>query len=187
MADPQTSAMPGEYAGIDWGLLLNQHQGWLRGVILARTREPQAVDEVWQEVSLAAVQQQAPLIETAKAPAWLYRLAVIRSIRHRRQQARQKQKWQRLVTRTSPDASTFDGPFQWLLREESRQHVRQALEKLSSKDVEILMLKYHESWSYARIADVLGISESAVDARVFRARTRLRRELQCHYPEEDES
>ena len=40
---------------IDWGRCLAEHQSWLRSVILARTGEPQAVDEVWQEVSLAAV------------------------------------------------------------------------------------------------------------------------------------
>src|SRR5260370_24240933 len=59
---------------IDWGTCLAEHQGWLRSVILARTGEPQAVDEVWQEVSLAAVRQASPLHHAASAPAWLYRL-----------------------------------------------------------------------------------------------------------------
>ena len=81
--------MNGEAAKVDWGRLLAQHQGWLRAVILARTGEPQAVDEVWQEVSLATVKQQDPLIELDKAPQWWYRQAVIQSIRHRRQQVRQ--------------------------------------------------------------------------------------------------
>src|SRR5229473_3424173 len=75
---------------IDWGTCLTEHQGWLRSVILARTGEPQAVDEVWQEVSLAAVRQASPLHDAASAPAWLYRLAVVQSIRYRRQQARQR-------------------------------------------------------------------------------------------------
>jgi len=171
----------GNAAKIDWGNVLTQHEGWLRAVILARTGEPQAVDEVWQDVSLAAVEQRAPLVDPAKAPAWLYRLAVVRSIRHRRKQARHRKQLEHLATETNGQGETADDPFQWLLREESRQLVRRALEKLPGKDVEILSLKYHQHWSYGRIAGVLGISESAVDARVFRARMRLRRELEKHF------
>jgi RNA polymerase sigma factor (sigma-70 family) len=181
MSHLDLSATNGDAAKIDWGNVLAQHEGWLRAVIMARTGEPQAVDEVWQDVSLAAVEQRAPLIDPAKAPAWLYRLAVIRSIRHRRKQARHRKQLEHLARETNGHEVTADDPFQWLLREESRQLVRKALEKLSGKDVEILLLKYHKRWSYGRIAGVLGISESAVDARVFRARMRLRRELEKHF------
>ena len=80
MSQLDPSATNRDAAKIDWGNVLTQHEGWLRAVIMARTGEPQAVDEVWQDVSLAAVEQRAPLVDPAKAPAWLYRLAVIRSI-----------------------------------------------------------------------------------------------------------
>jgi RNA polymerase sigma-70 factor (ECF subfamily) len=39
------------------------------------------------------------------------------------------------------------------------------------------MLKYGERWSYREIAERLGITEKAADARLMRARDRLRREL----------
>jgi len=172
---------------IDWAGCLSQHEGWLRSVIRARTGEPQAVDEVWQEVSLAAIEQRAPLAEVSKAPAWLYRLAVIRSIRYRRERARHKQRLSRLAGGTNGCPQPAEGPFEWLVREERRQIVRQALSQLSGKESEILVLKYHLRWSYARIASVLGISESAVDARVFRARERLRQKLANVLEEETES
>jgi RNA polymerase sigma-70 factor (ECF subfamily) len=170
---------------IDWGRCLTEHQGWLQSVILARTGEPQAVDEVWQEVSLAAVRQASPLHDAACAPAWLYRLAVVQSIRYRRQQARQR-RLAREASTANGHAPVAEDPFQWLLREERQQLVREALGQLTGRDAEILVLKYHERWSYSRIADVLGISESAVDARVFRARERLRRQLAGHFSEEGE-
>lgn len=44
-------------AVIDWQAALVTHDRWLRTVIYARVGEPQAVDEVLQEVSLAAVRQ----------------------------------------------------------------------------------------------------------------------------------
>jgi RNA polymerase sigma-70 factor (ECF subfamily) len=45
---------------------------------------------------------------------------------------------------------------------------------LSPRDAEILLLKYTEDWSYRELAAHLGISESAVEARLHRARGRLR-------------
>jgi RNA polymerase sigma-70 factor (ECF subfamily) len=168
---------------VDWARCLAENEGWLRGVILTRTGEAQAVDEVWQELSLAAVEQRAPLADPAKAPAWLYRVAVVQSIRYRRQRARQRQRLARLAAESNGHASLADDPAAHLLLEERRRLVREALGRLAGRDAEILMLKYHERWSYRQIAGIIGISESAVDARVFRARERLRRELASHFPE----
>ena len=55
--------------------------------------------------------------------------------------------------------------------------VRAAMSRLPKRDAEILMLKYNEDWSYQAIAEHLGISHSAVEARLHRARQRLRTEL----------
>lgn len=184
---PTTQPTNGGVQGpIDWGRSLNEHERWLRAVILARTGEPQAVDEIWQEVSLAAIEQRAPLADREKMPAWLYRLAVIHSVRHRRRHARQRKRLSRLAAESNGHASSAGDPFAWLLGEERRQLVRGALERLTGRDAEILLLKYHERWSYRQLADLLGISESAVDARVFRARQRLRRELAGYFTDDDE-
>ena len=71
-------------ASIDWPSVLAEHGRWLRTVVCARLGEPQAVDEVMQEVSLAAVRQQAPLNDPEKVAPWLYRLAVRQSLLYRR-------------------------------------------------------------------------------------------------------
>jgi RNA polymerase sigma-70 factor (ECF subfamily) len=55
--------------------------------------------------------------------------------------------------------------------------VREALETLAAKDREILLLKYTEDWSYHQLAAHLGIGHSAVEARLHRARQRLRDRL----------
>src|SRR5438132_7716422 len=61
---------------IDWAATLAAHDRWLRTVVLARLGERQAVDEVMQEVALAAIAQRAPLHDLGRVGAWLYRLAV---------------------------------------------------------------------------------------------------------------
>ncbi len=82
--------------------VLAEHDRWLRTVVYARLGEPQAVDEVMQEVSLAAVRQKAPLNDRKKVAAWLYRLAVTQSLLHRRKLGRQRKLVDRYVQRNQP-------------------------------------------------------------------------------------
>ncbi len=56
---------------IDWQAALQIHDLWLRTVVSARLRETQAVDEVMQEVALAAARQAAPLADATKVAPWL--------------------------------------------------------------------------------------------------------------------
>src|SRR5689334_14081419 len=75
---------------IDWQAALAQHDRWLRTVAFARLRERHAVEEVMQEVALAAVKQAAPLTDPAKVAPWLYRLVVVQSLMFRRKCGRRR-------------------------------------------------------------------------------------------------
>jgi RNA polymerase sigma factor (sigma-70 family) len=165
---------------IDWQLALAQHDRWLRMIVLARLREPQAVDEVMQEVALAAVRQAAPISDAAKVAPWLYRLAVRHSLLYRRKCGRRRRLNDRYADRVQHGergGRRNVDPLGWLLAEERRSMVRQALGRLAPRDAEILLLKYTEDWNYHQIAEHLGVSHSAVEARLHRARARLRQEL----------
>ena len=173
---------PGDHAAvpeIDWQAELLKHDRWLRTVVCARLGEPQAIDEVMQEVALAAVEQRWPLNDPSKVAPWLYRLAVTQSLLYRRRMGRRRKLTDRYAQRRRPterDTRQLD-PLGWLLAEERRLQVRQAMARLPRRDAEMLMLKYTEDWSYRQLADHLGISQSAVEARLHRARRRLRAEL----------
>jgi len=170
---------PAQTLKIDWQAVLARHGQWLRTVVYARVGEPQAVDEVMQEVSLAAVRQRSPIADPGKIAPWLYRLAVTQSLLYRRKQGRRRKLTERYAQRFMPtgqDTRELD-PLGWLLADERRRLVRTALERLPTRDAEILLLKYTEDWSYRELADHLGISQSAVQARLHRARNKLRNEL----------
>ena len=161
---------------VDWSEALAENDRWLRTVIYARVGDRQAVDEILQEVSLAAVRQQAPLEDRSKVAPWLYRTAVTQSLLYRRKAGRQRRLNDRYAEKTQPteaDTRQID-PLLWLLADERRQFVRQALTRLPRRDREILLLKYTEDWTYRQLAQHLGISESAVQARLHRARKRMR-------------
>jgi RNA polymerase sigma-70 factor (ECF subfamily) len=163
---------------VDWSACLAAHEGWLRKVILARTGERQAVDDVFQQVAVAAVEQRAPIAEPAKAGPWLHRLAVVYSARYRRSRGRERRAVRRVADRQVHLENGYaDSVLALVLARERDERTRVALARLPAADAEMLMLKYGERWSCREIARRLGISDKAVECRLARARARLRREL----------
>ncbi len=168
---------PADLTPIDWAAVLARHQRWLRTVVYARLGEPQAVDDVMQEVCLAAVRQKSPLVDPAKVAPWLYRLAVTQSLLYRRAQGRRRKLAGQYAQKVRDAAVPDRDPLAWLLADERRAMVRKALDRLARRDREILLLKYTEDWSYRELAEHLGITQTALQARLHRARQRLREEL----------
>ena len=164
---------------IDWPAELGRHGRWLRTVALARVGDAAAADDVMQEVAAAAVEKGHQLRDPASAGAWLYRLVVVAAVQYRRRQGRRRKLVERYAERLAPAEynSRERDPLDWLLTDERKAMVRQSLERLPRRDAEILLLKYSEDWSYRQMAEHLGMSTSAIEARLHRARQKLRRML----------
>jgi RNA polymerase sigma-70 factor (ECF subfamily) len=173
--------------GTCWAETLAEHGRWLRRVLLNRLGEPQAVEDVLQDVSLAAAAARTVPASAAAAPAWLYRVAVRQALLYRRRAGRRRRLLDRVAQRSGaattgqpPSASPSSleaGPLAWLLSAERDALVRSAMQRLPPRDAELLMLKYAEQWSYHELADHLGMTHAAVESRLHRARRRLREEL----------
>lgn len=173
---PDGSAVAGTF---DLSAVLRQHDRWLRTVVYSRVGSREGVDDVMQEVALAAVRQAATLPDASRMAPWLYRVAVRQSLLYRRKAGRRRKLANGYAQQVPPaehDTSCVD-PLDWLLARERARLVRVALERLANRDREILMLKYAEQWSYQQIAEHVGATQSAVEARLHRARARLRAEL----------
>lgn len=172
--------LPSENGAVDWAAAVAEHRRWLRTVVYSRVGDVHAVDEILQEVTLAAVAQSAEAAEVANVQAWLYRVAVRQSLLWRRQLGREKRRTQGWADRRrqlpETNGHTLD-PLRWLLVDEERELVRQALEQLKPRDRELLLLKYTEHWTCRELAERLGINTSAVETRLERARRRLRTAL----------
>jgi RNA polymerase sigma-70 factor (ECF subfamily) len=171
-------------ATIDWSAALAEHGRWLRTVVLARVGDFAAADDVLQEVATAAVTKGHQLRDPARIAPWLYRLAVMAALQYRRRQGRRRKLMDRFTERNRPaeaDSRERD-PLDWLLADERKALVRNALRRLPRRDAEMLLLKYTEDWSYRQLAQKLGLSESAVEARLHRARQKMRRALMAADP-----
>jgi len=178
MAPRTPEASNGRHAAgpvIDWSAQLALHGRWLRTVVRARLGDAGAVDDVMQEVALAAMGRKAPADPDKIAP-WLYRVAVLQALLFRRRTGRARSLTRRYARRQGADEgeATAADPLDWLLLQERRQAVRQAMTQLPDRDREILMLKHTEHWSYRQLAEHLGVSVDAVEYRLLRARRRLR-------------
>lgn len=173
--DGQAPAPLGQAAVVQ---ALADHSRWLRTVLAARGVERHALDEVMQEVAAAALRGFDQVRDPRKLPSWLYRLAVVQTLLYRRRTGRRRKLIDRYAdSGMAPHEAAERDPLAWLLVEEVQRLVRQAIATLHRRDAEILLLKYTEEWSYRQLAQHLGISHSAVEARLHRARGRMRTAL----------
>ena len=166
--DPQPS--------VAWPAALAEHENWLRAVVYARVGEPAAVSDVMQQVAVAAARGGSEVRDLEKLGPWLYRVAVTASLEHRRQAGRRRQLLDRYAAARQPTNRDHrqPDPLDWLLAEEQRELVRRALAELPPRDAEALLLKHTQDWSYQQIADRLGVSRTAIEGRLHRARKKLR-------------
>lgn len=129
---------------------------------------------------------------------WLRRLAWERLLQlHRRHVGAEKRSLlrERGVDLGLPDRSAMllanrliasgTSPSRHVIREETRDRVRAALDGLTPRDREVLVLRFLEQLSTAETAAVLEIGEGAVKSRLMRAVVRFRDLLDGEGAEED--
>ena len=139
---------------------------------------PDDVDDVVQDVFLAAWRHRKKFRGDRgehALNAWLNTITVnrCRTVRRRRlmRWARRKQLQEQNAESPAPsaDTSTMNG--------ETFAVVRNAVRRLPARDREVLVLHYLEQTPIAELGPMLGLSRSAVDVRLHRARNRLRQQL----------
>jgi RNA polymerase sigma-70 factor (ECF subfamily) len=176
--------------------LLEQHREHLRRLIASRLdrRLTSRIDpsDVVQETLADAAKRLDDYLRERPLPflGWLRQLAGERLIdTHRRHIFSQRRSVNR-ENRVTDDASNLPAalirrflasdtsPSNRLSRQERRDQVRTALAALSERDREVLVMRYLEQASAAEIADVLGVTESAVKSRLLRALIRMRGQLE---------
>ncbi len=155
-----------------------RHQSWLKSIICARVEDRNAADDILSEVIREAFSLGNRWSEVQFPGPWLYRVAIRKVFRHRRNVVRHK----RLQERLEQQAGLIDPadsltPLEFLINEERNEMVRESMQELGGKYQEVLRLKYIHGWNYADISFNLGINKHKVAHRLRRARERLRQIL----------
>jgi RNA polymerase sigma-70 factor (ECF subfamily) len=77
----------------------------------------------------------------------------------------------------TPEIAGGDVPYERLEANETQQYVRQAIASLPENQRMAVLLQHYEGLSYAEVANVLGVSQSAVESLLVRAKRTLRKRL----------
>ena len=167
------------YAVCDPLEALPEHEAWLRTTLLARLGNRDEVEEVMQEVAVAAANQSAKAEPIERVGPWLYRVALRQMMLFRRKAGRRRKLVHGVAQARQPTEQdeSAASPLDYLMAEERREQVRQAMVHMSERDRQLLLLKYVDGLSYGEIAKRMGVTASAVQSRLHRARALLRERL----------
>jgi RNA polymerase sigma-70 factor (ECF subfamily) len=130
-----------------------------------------------QEVFLKAYRKAAEVRPQGQVYTWLYRIAVNHCLnRLRRRKLVRFLRWESPGEREAPAFDPPDeaaGPAASLEARRRWQATRRALARLPENQRSVVVLVRFEGLSYKQTAEVLGITEGAVESRLVRAMRRL--------------
>lgn len=125
-----------------------------------------AIDDAVQETYLLVIQKLHHLQHPGAFRGWLSRIALHVCYAQRRKA--------RPTEEIGDSLTVEDGT----ARSQARLDLKTALEKLSQKDRDILILREYLGLSYEELADALDLVEGTVRSRLFNARKKLKELLQ---------
>jgi RNA polymerase sigma-70 factor (ECF subfamily) len=154
----------------EFDYLFRQYHRLVYRTAYAVTGSSQDAEDVLQDVFLGLLRQEAPPEFRKDPKSYFYRAAINLSLNILRARSR-------LVL--TDDFAHFDAPARESenVDEYVRKRLLGAIEKLSARTVEILVLRFVHDYTESEIAKLLRISRGTVAVTLFRSRRRLRRLL----------
>jgi RNA polymerase sigma-70 factor (ECF subfamily) len=151
---------------VDWGEIYRNSFDELVRFLHRKVWDLERARDLAQEVFVRALR-----FEPENPRAWLFTVAANLARDEARTVLRRKKHLALLRTETE-DQSRIPGPDESLAAEEERTQVQAALDTLSERDQEVLLL-WDAGLSYREIADVTELAAGAVGTTLARARRRL--------------
>lgn len=158
--------------------LVETHQERLIRLCERLLGDPEEARDAAQEVFLKAFRKAGEVRPMGQVYTWLYRIAVNLCLNKLRR--RKLVRFLRLEPDPEePGAPAFDppnaapDPISALESRRRWQSTRKAIAKLPDNQRAVLILVRFEGLSYRQAAEVLGITEGAVESRLFRAMRRI--------------
>jgi len=163
-------------SGKAFASLVQRYQEYAYGVAIGLLTDFELARDVVQEAFMAAYRDLGKLKEPERFGGWLHGIVRHMSFRALRDLDRVRGLTEELrkadfapAPSRRPDETAED--------EERRRIVREALNRLSERNREVVGLHYVDGLSYADIAEFLNVTETTVQGRLQRARAQLREEL----------
>ncbi len=180
-----------------WQELVETYSRRIYGLLLKQCGDRELAEELTQETFVQVVTHIDHYREQGKFEPWLFRIAVNRlrdEMRRRKRHARPMDMsagragegeealataWQGIQEKiVGRDLMAPATPFDQASRNEQIERIRQAVERMSDADREILYLRHTAGLRFAQIAEMLEQPLGTVLARGHRALAKLRKTLQ---------
>jgi len=165
-------------------VLLCRHRQPLISYFCRMVRDPSLAEDLAQEVFLRVYQARERYQPDARFTTWLYRIATnlaLNAIRDRRGVEAASAAQDSDGDADPAVAHLADGrptAEQRLILSDRERTIRQAVEALPENQRAAVILHKYQEVDYRQIAQILGVSESAVKSLLFRAYEALRQRLQ---------
>ncbi len=131
------------------------------------------VDDIVQDVFVAAFQNRKKFRAESNLKTWLYAIAV----RHCRTRNYRRMIWQKIIRMQSNEKISLQTPLAASLRTEQIAQLRRAVCRLPVKYRDVIVLKYLEELPAGRILEILNITENTFYTRLNRGRAFLQQDL----------
>ena len=160
-----------------FALVLERHQERLLRLCERLLGDPEEAKDAAQEVFLKAYRKAADVRPQGQVYTWLYRIAVNHCLNKLRR--RKLVRFLRWEPPEEGEAPAFDppdsaaDPAAALETRRRWQATRKVIGRLPENQRVVLILARFEGLSYQQIAQILGITEGAVESRLVRAMRRL--------------
>ena len=145
------------------------------------TNSSEAAEDLCQESFFRLYEKNMVFPNPEEAKYWLIRVVKNAALNYAKRKDRERKAYQRAFREDNRQQETGEG---LLVKKETSEEVKIALEKLPENLKVVLIFKEYAEMNYKEIGRVLGISEGNVKVRVFRARERLAGLLASILPEE---
>ena len=149
--------------------LVDQYSGALYRVAYSVLRNPADAEDAVQEAFLRVVRHRDTLNDVRDHRVWLIRI-VWNIVLDRKRRAKTRPETDDVAELARVLPSTGLSAEEVAAAAQHHAHVLACVEKLPTKEREVLVLSAFEELSSVEIAAVLGITESSVRSRLFRAR-----------------
>ena len=160
------------------GILIDRYEPKLKRYGMRFLSYDDDIEDAVQEIFIKAYQNIQSFDASRKFSSWIYRIAHNEFVNHIRKHARDPLPFLDFEIDTLiPHPFSEDTPENDMERKETKEMMEKALEKLSPKYREILLLFYYEELSYEEIADILRIPKTTVGVRLNRAKKELKKHL----------
>jgi RNA polymerase sigma-70 factor (ECF subfamily) len=147
-------------------------------------KNPQQAEDAAQDVFLQVYKSAKKFRFESKLSTWIYRITVNRCLSIIRRDKREQ--WFHNITAVVENESEIESlqpvsagktPDKVLEDKENKNILDEALDSLPPNQKAALVLHKYENKSYREVSDILGISLSATEARIHRAKNSLRKNI----------